>query len=437
MTNRRNFFKQLGIIGLTSGLLSNTHKVEKAINRNDLFIDIKNNKIINPQVEVDNPYKNINWNKIKKIRSTTHIHITDQKGMNRAKDWGYEHLPVSNYYPSTPYYPIEKIRQNQFKVKQNFGVTHIVDGISEYIEGPFYWNEIIMDKKTGWYNSLPPNQQKELPFKEGDFIYTNVPKNIIFSPNAEHHAFINTGGNVHINAVGSLYSSGTFDARNKFKTFWGGGNYSYGVGLPWQDAFQSIVEKLLFKDGGGITINHPTWSGDDLPQSLIEEMLDFDKHVLGIEVLSSGTWDLELWNKILRTGRKCFGFFVPDWSVQTNEPENGGFNVLLVNEFTEHACLKAYQDGTFWGSHHGSENFIFKHISLNDDKLSIEISSKAKISIITDNGISIKDNSAHTLYKIPLSAHGMPTIKYVRIEADNGYEKIFSQPIRFVLNNSK
>ena len=58
----------------------------------------------------------------------------------------------------------------------------------------------------------------------------------------------------------AFYSSGTFDARNVFRTFWGRRVF-HGTGLPWQTAFRMMLEQLFFADGGGITINHPHWSG--------------------------------------------------------------------------------------------------------------------------------------------------------------------------------
>ncbi|MBP7825658.1 MAG: hypothetical protein KA236_03790 [Verrucomicrobia bacterium] len=385
-----------------------------------------------PAVAIDNPYESVDWAASLQIRSTTHIHITDQAGLNRAAKLGYRHLPISNYYPSAPYYPIDKIRAGQFRVKQDFGAVKTINGEPHYLAGPIYWNDVIMDKTTGWYDTLPEAQRKQLPFKVGDFIFKDIPPNVLFAPNAEHHAFANVGGRVHINAPGSFYSSGTFDARNVFRTFWGGGEYSYGTGLPWQTAFRMMLEQLFFADGGGITINHPHWSGEkDLPQSLIEEMLDFDERVLGIEVLNSGDWDLEMWDKLLRTGRRCLGFFVPDWAVQTDAPDAGGFNVLLVDAFTEHQCLRAYRRGAFFGSQFGSPDLVFHRILLDRQKLTIETSSKADITFVTDQDRVTVAEATRAVYEMPTDAQGLPAIKYVRVEAGDGHERIFSQPIRF------
>ncbi|GEM_PF-372973 len=385
------------------------------------------------RVEIDNPYATVDWTTAQQIRSTTHIHLTDQAALHRAARLGYRHLPVSNYYPSTPYYPMDAIRAGQFRVRQDFGAVRTTDGQSHYVAGPLDWNALIMDKTNGWYDSLPEAQREQLPFTVGDFLFQDIPQDLVFSPNAEHHAFANTGAGVHINAPGSLYSSGTFDAHNRFRTSWGGGGYSYGVGLPWQTAFALMLKQLLFADGGGITINHPHWSGKDLPQALIEEMLDFDPRVLGIEVLNSGDWDLEMWDRLLQTGRRCLGFFVPDWQVQADAPRPGGFNILLVHELTERHCLQAYRRGAFFGSQFGGDELSFQGITLKDYQLTIETSAPSDFVLVTDQSRSTVTGTNRVVFTIPTNAQRHPAIKYVRVEARHGPERIFSQPIRFLV----
>lgn len=416
--NRRVLLKITLILGLTYFLSCNGGVSEKYL--------------------IDNPYQNIDWGKVDYIPSTSHIHIEDQQTLDRAVyEWGYRHLPVTSYYPSVPYYPISEIRENQFRVKQDFGVMRFPeDGEPYYVEGPIEWNKIIMDKETGWYDSLPEERKKELPFEVGDYIFKNIPEDVIFSPNAEHFSFTNIN-NIDICALGSLYSSGTFDKRNYFMSYQGGGDYSLGVGLTWQDAFNKIFDQLLYEDGGGITINHPTFTNKgkmNLPQSLIEEMLDFDPRVLGIEVFNADEidWDLELWDDVLRTGRRCFGFFVPDWKIKNNKFD-GGFNILLVDEFAEHNCLKAYREGAFFGSLYGGQDLHFTNISLEKKQLVVEVNSKSNITFITDKSVVKVPDSFSAKFKIPFSANNIPDVKYIRIEVENENEQIFSQPIRFVV----
>jgi hypothetical protein len=191
---------------------------------------------------------------------------------------------------------------------------------------------------------------------------------------------------------------------------------------------------LLFKDGGGITVNHPTWSG--LTFEEVVSMLDFDDRVMGIEVYNDTCatnygepergWALKLWDQVLTTNRRCLGFFVPDHTI------GRGKNILLVPQFTEHECLKAYRTGAFFGALNG-DTLKFTQISLSDNLLKVELNNRASIRIVTNAGEAQKTNGNSVIYKIPADANGIPIPAYVRIEAiDENSEQIFSQPIRFL-----
>src|SRR5690554_6553552 len=74
-------------------------------------------------VESDNPYTGIDWHSIRKVNSTSHLHITTEEQLRSYYGrCNLRHMPISNYYPSVPYYPIADIKANQFKVRQEFGV---------------------------------------------------------------------------------------------------------------------------------------------------------------------------------------------------------------------------------------------------------------------------------------------------------------------------
>ena len=415
---RRNFIKKMSVAGLTYGLTGIIPRAPSPFSKRKRYV-------------VNNPYQEINWQTVQFIPSTSHIHIINQQGLDKAYELGYRHLPISNYYPSTPYYPLKEIRENQFKVKQDFGIMHLPNkGIPHFVEGPIFWNNRIMDPETGWYDSLSKERQDELPFKEGDYIFKNIPKDIIFSPNAEHHSFVDTKSSVHINSLGSFYSSGSFDAHNRFSTFWGGGEYSFGTGLPWKEAFKKMLAQLQFEDAGGITINHPTWS--QLDPSIIEEMLDFDPRVLGIEIFEECRWSIDIWDNILSTGRRCLGFCVPDWGVQETKRYRG-FNFLLVDDNTEHACLKAYREGSFFGSEYG-KLLRFSEITLINNRLKIKTNTPATVTFISDGRIIKQEaNTKESVCYIPFDKNDVPSVKYIRVEAtDKSNERILSQPIRFI-----
>lgn len=424
MSNRRKFITDISATILATFLTG---------------VYIKGNAVSKLPFIIDNPYQHVNWETTQFVPSTSHIHIQGQDKLDRVyQNLGLRYIPISNYYPSTPYYPADKIRENQFRVSQDFMVmtgsnfskkgSEKWDGMS-LKNGPFNWNKIIMKNKE-WYNSLAEEEKKQLPFKLGGRLFTNIPQDLIISPNAEHHSFTNVS--LHANGVGSLYSSGTFDERNRFKTLEHG--YHYGTALPWETVFKKILDNLIFMDGGGVTINHPVWS--HLNFAVVCSMLDFDQRVMGIEIFNDTCatlygdpnlgWALKLWDEILITKRRCLGFCVPDHSL------GRGRNILLVPQFSEHECLRAYRKGAFFGAINGT-GLRFNKISFEHNKLKVELNKESQIIILTDKGVTKKAFGNSLEYDVPMSAVGKPSILFLRVEAvDEISEHIFSQPIRFL-----
>jgi hypothetical protein len=422
MDTRRDFLRKITgggalLASLSPGSMNNTAGMAASAST----------ALSNGPYRVDNPYEDVQWEAIQYILSATHVHIENQEKLDKYyQHFGLRHFPISNYYPSAPTYPIGSIRYNQYAVQQDF--PNVVEGTLQ--QGPFHWNDILMKGPGAWADTLPADVKTHLPFQLGDVIFRNVPKDIVVSPNAEHHSFTNAP--LHACAPGSLYASGNFDVHDVFKTQEHG--YAIGTGLPWEEAFRKMLEKLLFADAGGITINHPLWSGLSLEQ--VTKMLDFDERVLGIEVYNDTCvtgygdpyrgWAHQLWDQVLRSGRRCLGFFVPDHTI------GRGKNMLLVPSFTEHECLKAYRKGAFFGVLDGS-GLRFTYIGLAGDELRVSVNNRAAIRVITNKGITQKGPGPDMVYKIPMAANGKPDIGYVRVEAnDDTSEQIFSQPIRFI-----
>ncbi len=447
MHTRREFVKQF--IGGGAAFISyRSIAAESERSRSDAPEEsIGNNTGDASSFLVDNPYAEVDWTKTTCVTSTTHVHVEDQEKLDLYyHKFGLRHFAISNYYPSAPAYPLKSIRYNQYKVEQDFGMIVNLDPTKtgkarwadgKFVEGPFRWNDIIAKGPRAWAHELPASLQANLPFRLGDLIFKNVPDDVLVSPNAEHHGFLNS--ELHACAVGSLYCSGNFDAHDVYKTQEHG--YAIGTGLPWEIAFKKMTDPLLYADAGGITINHPIWSR--LPFEDITRMLDFDHRVLGIEVYNDGdTYTrgedgspiaVDLWDKILCTGRRCLGFFVPDHSVAR------GKNVLMVPALTEYECLKAYRKGAFIGTIIGT-GLQFTRIHLEDNRLTVALNEPANISFITD-AVSDKQNVASHFareadYKIPTGPDGCPTISYVRVEVVDytSTEQLFSQPIRFIKN---
>lgn len=422
MEDRRQFIKQIA-----AGLIAAP------------FIKLPQSNKSKRKFLVDNPYEGIDWEMFKQIASTTHVHITDQTKLDKiCRNLKLKHIPISNYYPSAPYYPPAKILTDQYMVRQDFGVMYDINykksgGFrnGQYIKGPLEWNKIIMDPVSGWYDQLPEERKKEIPFVVKGPVFTNIPEDVIFSPNSEQVDFTNS--NLHANALGSTFSSGLFEAHDEFQIVKHG--YCSGTGRTWEDIFGKILKELVFPDGGGITINHPVWSSLSFEE--ISRMLDFDPRVLGIEIYNdlcatgygdpNRGWGLKFWDQVLTSGRKCFGFFVPDHTV------GKGKNILLVPEFTEHDCLRAYRKGAFYGV--VIDNGLkFNSIIVEDNKLVVETNKGATISLVTNKGEVLKEEDKTGItYDIPLNSEGMPVISYLRIEAwDEQSGQIFSQPIRFL-----
>jgi hypothetical protein len=422
MVTRRNFVKQVFAGGVVASLGDSV-----------LLRSPKGNYL------ADNPYEGIDWSRCRQVGSTTHVHITDQQKLDKiCRNLGLKHIPISNYYPSVPYYPPGKIMKNQFMAGQDFGTVYDRDypgkgrfKNGKYIEGPLEWNKIIMDPATGWYDKLPLESRKQMPFTEGGPLFDTIPGDVIFSPNSEQHSFTNSG--LHANALGSMFCSGTFDAHDEFLTIRNG--YCAGTGRTWEVIFGKILENLQYPDGGGITINHPVWSG--LTFEEIAGMLDFDKRVLGIEIYNdlcatgygdpAKGWGLRFWDQALSSGRRCLGFCVPDHTV------GKGKNILLIPDFNEYECLKAYRKGAFYGVV-TDNGLAFTNIQLKQERLIVETNRISTIRLASDKGeVYKKGGNTRFEYQIPVNGNGQPEIMFVRIEAwDEESAQIFSQPIRFL-----
>lgn len=314
-----------------------------------------------------NPYADIDWDNTLYLCSVSHAHGRNNENLARLALGGVEHFPMSNYYPSSPVYPL-----------------------TDY--------------------------------------FTEVPNGAIGCPNAEHHN-TNIGGYVHINGLGSTFSSGSEH---------GGEHYGYDGGR-WQNLFRDIIDNLLYSDGGGVTINHPCWTHDNMNSfsvAHVKKMLDYDRErILGIEIYTDSTvseveaerqhaYALNMWDEILCTGRRCWGFGTPDWGAYANTDGTWrGRTILLVPEKTEHDVLVAYRKGAFFARINNTA-LAFTDISFDVDSYTIEASANgaSSMAIIIDGNYTTHQGNAVSM-SIPRNA------TYARIEAYSDNDKIFSNPI--------
>ncbi len=315
-----------------------------------------------------NPYQNIHWETVHKIQGATHAHCKDTSTFLNLYNQGIRHMSLSNYRPSAPVYPLD---------------------------------------------SCP------------DFAAV-LKDDMIGCPNAEHHSMTVSdypGGAMplHITAPGSTFVSGSPQ-----------GQQPDGVGDTWQYAFEHILKQLIFPDGGGVIINHPdNWFRMPLPHIL--NFLDFDKErVLGIEIYNDNAereggsytgWALTCWDNILITGRRCWGFAVPDHSAEDTEKPFKGRSVLLVDNATEYDCLRAYRTGAFYAKCYNT-NLAFRKLFVDEDnQLVIETENAARIDVIADGAVRKTAEGNRCIFDLS------QVRTYCRVEAHSEEDSIFSNPI--------
>ena len=411
--NRREFM----MLGAAGAALAGTKAVFAADGTEEPVID----RNVPPRNR--RPYKGLDWSKVERVKTTSHGHCTSQKMLDVYLKRGFGLLTMSNYYPSAPYCPASKMTKNYYIMHHDHPVT--VKG--KPTPGPFDWNRIV----AGLKNELDPALARRLPFKEGGKLFKPLPEGVLEAPNAEHHGFrLDNGkfaGNLHMCAPGSAYASGTFDARNRYKT-WSSGGYYYGSGEKWRTAVDRMIAGLIHPDGGGVTVNHPTWT--KLNRALLLDILDHDPRVLGIEVLEGGRNSEHYWDWVLATGRQCFGVFVPDWSIHK---EIFGVNVLCVQERTVHACLKAYRKGDFYGAAHGLDELAFTGIGFDGKRVTASTDKPAVFEIVTALGVVKKTEGREVSWDVVKDGSGtgprVDVFARVRATAADGCgEVLYSQP---------
>ena len=426
--NRREFMASAATAAI-AGYVSSAAKAAEAKNA-----EVTDGRASGVPPRNRHPYKDVDWATALQIRGTTHMHCKTQAELDVILK-RIEFLTLSNYYPSAPWWPLSKMTENYYRVHHDFPV--VVNG--KRTDGPFDWNAIV----GKWIKELPADLQAEYPFKEGGPLFKPLPEGVLEAPNAEHHAFRKDDGrsarNLHMNAPGSTFASGTFDQwqKSRFQTGARGG-YNFGSGEHWKTAIDRMIAGLIFPEGGGVTINHPQWSAYD--RNFMLEILDYDPRVLGIEVVEGGQNKSETyWDWVLATGRQCFGFFVPDHSINRKDG-NFGVNVLLTPERTVQACLRAYREGNFYGAKRGLNELKFTRITFKGKTVSAETDKPARLQVITAVGpvkeVARGTSIAWKMGKPGVAAGPLEQVHmFARIKAyalDGSGEVLFSQPYMLV-----
>ncbi|MBE6390544.1 MAG: hypothetical protein E7043_10345 [Lentisphaerae bacterium] len=368
------------------------------------------------------PYAGINWQKTCRIMGCTHLHCTDNAALQKLFADGLEFVTLSNYHPSAPWYPLHKMRKNQFQCRQK-GYT---------FNGVYHDEEVDFSEKImQWRDSLAPEFQSQLPFTAGEAAFSGIPENILEAPNAEHHSFTNAVPQLHITAPGTTFVSGHFDDRaDNFGLAERG--FACGTGLTWQEGFKRILDTLVIPDGGGIIINHPAWSY--LRQDFLIEMLDNDPRVLGLEVYNGtgrktyADFSDPLWDAVLATGRQCYGFCAVDHL--KNNAWNGRI-VILAAERSAAGCLRALRQGQFYGMIRGS-GAAFEEITFDGRTLRARCNREMYFQLISKTGIAGQGNGREFFFTVPENERGRHVFLRLTAHEFSTREKLFAQPVMLV-----
>jgi len=445
---------------------------------------------------IENPYADVPWGKAEYLHSFSHQH-----GHNPQIFWdmGYRHLPLSNYYPSKPFYPLPEAFTREHpdalggpNAEQHgfldLGIHFNAVG-SLYTTGYGYTPSIKagtapIEQVFGGLNAYNPQQtpwrgiyRLDLEFAPAGAGGGAAALTVEGATRVNWGTFTPIGdGNMRelpltLKSTKSFYLKALSDsirvkigfdpALTRITKF----RMMQGINRPWRDAFRAAldgtlddaqgkrIEGLLYPDAGGLTINHPTCG-----LAAMLTLLDFDPRVLGIEVWNhhvyfGGKLDrpdampfYEMWDNVLRTGRRCYGFFVKDHFLFGR-----GRNVLLVSGLEgltarekEREALRAYRTGRFFGligamsvdasgkvvPPYDNSAFRFTRIAVRQDArgepsgvdVAVDGADRAKrphtqIRFVTDKGVARAEKGESAFFPFPRDAAGAISCRFVRVEA--------------------
>ncbi|MCB1205811.1 MAG: hypothetical protein KDN18_16230 [Verrucomicrobiae bacterium] len=451
--------------------------------------------------DYENPYEDVDWDRWITLDSMSHQHQGQtEASLDLFREMGYGHFAFSNYYPSAPTFPLPASWQETHPeiVAAPNAEQH------SFVDSGLHANSLGSLLATGYGLSVPAATWKQSPLvnrfyglktfaesrpwegvyrldlrfegkapaaaatlsvdgatecvlREGFAVKGEISARTL--PAGNHTLYLRVGApelTITLDFDPGLVSITQFRLMQ-------------GSNRPWREVFRAALDGeeldgqrrggLLYPDGGGITLNHPTGKLDDYAA-----MLDFDPRVLGIEVwnqLTSGFGSdrgfyeakdsapdhfYRLWDEILTTGRRCWGFFVKDHNTYGR-----GRNVLLVPALEgrdrtdrEATALRAYRQGTFFGSvsaittneagevvaPYDRSGFRFRRLELKRDKdgnaLALECAvggqdearrPNVQIRIITDQGLAAVVDGNEGEWLLPRDGAGKAAPLFIRVEA--------------------
>ncbi len=454
-------------------------------------------------VLVDDPYSEVNWNEVDYLHSMSHQHTYRREDIRaQLYDMGFRHFPITEYYPSEPTYPLpgDLVAHGDAIGAPNAEHHAFTDAYGHYNTlGSFYTTGYGKTLRVGAEEGLFTHSFEDLAVFDaeaanpGEGVYRldlrfepvtgtagepSVTLSIEGAEECDRKTFERVGdGRIQERTLGEKFSGNLFIRvvelpvkltveREPETTQISQLRLMQGANLPWRrgftealdgdrrDADGNRIEGLLYPEGGGITINHPWAPAIDG----YLEMLDFDDRVLGVEVWNHRRWFglesdephtryYEHWDAILRTGRRCLGFFVKD-----HRQFGRGRNILLVNplenlsgEEREREALRAYREGRFFGvlgatnvDEEGRPVNPYDHTDFRFTRIEIEYTDAGdpsavyvavaghdkplrpnlQLRFVTDRGLAeVVDNRAEATYALPRTSEGDSGPLYVRVEA--------------------
>ncbi len=454
--------------------------------------------------DYESPYEDVDWSQTELIHSMSHQHQgTTDSSRDLFVEMGYRHFAFSNYYPSAPTILPDAFRDSNPEITWAPNAEQ-----HSFLDSGLHFNSLGSRLASGYGKYLSSAQRKSSPINyefegitifdesrpwEGVYRFDLTLKKVDESASDDVAAILSLKGANGCARREGFVDEGPVTERSlsvgKHTIYLRSHSDSIGLRLehnsehlevtqcrlmqgtnrPWRDVFRAALDGesqgdvkwggLLHPNGGGITLNHPTGKiGDYL------EMLDFDSRVLGIEVWNQltsgfgsnrGLYDsmasppahfYEMWDKILATGRQCWGFFVKDHNTYGR-----GRNVLIVPRLAdlssterEAALLCAYRNGTFFGSvasiaaddegkaisPYDRSDFRFRYIRLRRDgegrTVAIEaavagndelLRPNVQIRFVTDKGVAFLVDAAEGTFVLPGRAGDSELPEFIRLEA--------------------
>ena len=320
-----------------------------------------------------NPYAGIDFKTATRVKAITHEHISTKEQLANAYNRGIRYFACVNYFPACPSYPLS----NWFYE------------FEDYVS------------PTDMRLAVFSTSGSIVSFKDqtGSIVYTDE---LVQLPNAEHAFYSNTS-NLHFNVLGSVFGECTNGTRKtgewSEESLGMKRNKWYSLHPKWDikdinpqylDNFHQLFPGKIFG-----TLNH-TYN-EKAVRKMLEECPEVFK---ALEIVNQGSTESDckrfrdLWDKLLREGKRVWGTSVIDWQSlgPDGKPRLGACNVLMINDYDNQTILKkselgldAFISGAYFPA--GLANYEVLDFSADTDSIRIRVSGNpSEIVIVTNRG---------------------------------------------------